>query len=174
MFIIKLLGPINEDVMPSHLDLPVLDSVILPKYRSPFDWKELEDSVNNSDGLTLIEGLLKLNPDLRLSCVEALHHPFVADEFLINTAERNPNSASPVAQMSGPSAAPYGQFPLHVAPNAQQVDASLPHVPVLVQILPDGKLLPVAYLLQMPGGFPAMVPQEIPGHPSLDYNNNDK
>ncbi|KAK3798770.1 hypothetical protein RRG08_018613 [Elysia crispata] len=174
MFIIKLLGPINEHVMPSHLDLPVLDSVILPKYRSPFDWKELEQSVNNSDGLALIEGLLKLNPDLRLSCVEALQHPFVVDEVLINTAERSPNSASPVAQMPGPSAAPYGQFPLHVAPNAQQVDASLPHVPVLVQILPDGKLLPVAYLPQMPGGFPAMVPLEIPGHPSLDYNNNDK
>ncbi|GFO03916.1 hypothetical protein PoB_003042100 [Plakobranchus ocellatus] len=67
--------------MPQYLHLPLLDVVELPQQQSPDAWARVGPVLSqDSEGLSLIASLLQINPDDRLSCADALSHPFVVNE----------------------------------------------------------------------------------------------
>ncbi|GFO42995.1 cyclin-dependent kinase 9 [Plakobranchus ocellatus] len=79
--IVELIGPVNRTVMPQYLHLPLLDVVELPQQQSPDVWARVGPFLSqDSEGLSLIACLLQINPDDRLSCADALSHPFVVNE----------------------------------------------------------------------------------------------
>ncbi|KAK3779347.1 hypothetical protein RRG08_052569 [Elysia crispata] len=78
--IVNLFGGIDKWIMPAHLYLPVLDSVDLLQPSSPNSARLEMFCGGNEDALRFAQSLLEINPDLRMSCLSALTHPFIAAE----------------------------------------------------------------------------------------------
>ncbi|KAH9493256.1 serine/threonine protein kinase, CMGC, CDC2/CDK sub [Bulinus truncatus] len=74
--IIGLLGTMDRSKMPADLDLPYLDSLLLPANPQGNIQHILRQAVRNSDAVDMLLSMLEMNPDSRPSCAASLSHPF--------------------------------------------------------------------------------------------------